>query len=193
MAIQQAIDNGIMSIEHAPFMTDAQAKQMIEKGIFLSTAFSPVFEISIEQAEQAYPPESFAKWLVVRKAAENTLKIIAANSELKIVLASDHIPQWNTGRVYDDKALQEFKYFSEAIGNFKTLRAFTASGGELNMMTGQMNPYPVGPLGVVQKGAYADLLLVDGNPLENIEVMMNPDVNLKIIMKDGVIYKNALN
>jgi imidazolonepropionase-like amidohydrolase len=44
----------------------------------------------------------------------------------------------------------------------------------------------------VEEGAYADLLLVDGNPLKDILVMTKPDENFKIIMKDGVIYKNTL-
>ncbi len=192
-ALQQAIDNGVMSIEHAPYLTDEQAKTMIENGMFLSTAFSPVFSISVEQAEKAYPPESFAKWSVIRDASANLLEVMKNNPDLKVVLASDHIPQWNTGREYDDRALDEFEFFSEAIGNFRTLKSFTSTAGELNALTGQMNPYPEGPLGVIQEGAYADLLLVDGNPLENIEIMKDPDTNLKIIMKDGVIYKNTLN
>jgi imidazolonepropionase-like amidohydrolase len=45
---------------------------------------------------------------------------------------------------------------------------------------------------VVREGAYADLLLVDGNPLENIDLIADPDKNFVIIMKDGVIYKNTL-
>jgi imidazolonepropionase-like amidohydrolase len=191
-AIQQAIDNGIKSIEHAPYLTEDQARSMIEKGLFLSTAFSPVFSISEEKARAAYPPESFTKWLTIRNAAENTLEVIKNNPELKVVVASDHIPQWDTGRAYDDKAVEEFKYFSEAIGNFRTLKAFTSTAGELNMMTGKMNPYPDSQLGIIEQGAYADILLVDGNPLEDIEIMMAPDKNVKIIMKDGVIYKNTL-
>ena len=54
------------------------------------------------------------------------------------------------------------------------------------------NPYPAGELGIVKEGAYADLLLVDGNPLENLSAVTDKK-NLKIIMKDGVIYKNTLN
>ena len=191
-AIQQAIDNGVKSIEHAPYLTDAQAKTMIERGYFLATAFSPVFSVTVEQAKKAYPPASFTKWKVVRDAAQNLLEVMKNNPDLKVVLASDHIPQWNTGRQYDDKALQEFKFFSEAIGNYRTLRAFTSTAGEMNRMTGKMNPYQAGPLGVIEEGAYADLLVVDGNPLEKIDVMMDPDKNLKIIMKDGKIYKNTL-
>ena len=56
---------------------------------------------------------------------------------------------------------------------------------------GKLHPYQEGELGVVQEGAYADLLRVDGNPLEDIEVMVNPEENLDLIMKNGVIYKHT--
>jgi imidazolonepropionase-like amidohydrolase len=58
-------------------------------------------------------------------------------------------------------------------------------------MSGKRNPYP-GKLGVVEEGALADLLLVDGNPLENIALVADPDRNFRVIMKDGRIYKNTL-
>ena len=57
---------------------------------------------------------------------------------------------------------------------------------------GPNSPYQDGPTGVIEEGAYADLLLIDGNPLENIEVMTDPEKNFRIIMKDGKIYKNTL-
>ena len=58
-------------------------------------------------------------------------------------------------------------------------------------LSGFINPYP-GKLGVVGEGALADLLMVDGNPLENIKLIEGPDKNLLVIMKDGTIYKNTL-
>lgn len=58
-------------------------------------------------------------------------------------------------------------------------------------MSDPRNPYP-GQLGVVAEGALADLLLVDGNPLGSIELLSAPETSLAVIMKDGVIYKNAL-
>ena len=58
-------------------------------------------------------------------------------------------------------------------------------------MSGKRNPYP-GKLGVVEEGALADLLLVDGNPLENLELVANPSKNFLVIMKDGKIYKNLI-
>ncbi|MDH3874009.1 MAG: hypothetical protein OET07_07640 [Desulfobacteraceae bacterium] len=67
----------------------------------------------------------------------------------------------------------------------------TSRGAELIELSGPRNPYP-GKLGVIEEGAYADLLLVDGNPLENIDLIGDPEKNFAIIMKDGIIYKNTL-
>jgi imidazolonepropionase-like amidohydrolase len=81
----------------------------------------------------------------------------------------------------------------------------TSIGGKVAALTGKLNPYPDGPLGVIEPGAYADILLVDGNPLEDITVLgANPDQygapdrkagdigTMRLIMKDGKIYKNTL-
>jgi imidazolonepropionase-like amidohydrolase len=59
-------------------------------------------------------------------------------------------------------------------------------------LSGFINPYP-GKLGVVEAGALADLLLVDGNPLEDINLVADPDKNFVVIMKDGRIYKDTLS
>jgi imidazolonepropionase-like amidohydrolase len=67
----------------------------------------------------------------------------------------------------------------------------TSTNAELLQLSGLRNPYP-GALGLVQEGALADLLLVEGNPLENIDLVADPAKNFKIIMKDGKIYKNTL-
>ena len=73
----------------------------------------------------------------------------------------------------------------------EALKMATADNGELIALSGFINPYP-GKLGVVEQGALADLLLVDGNPLENINLIADPAKNFKIIMKDGKVYKNTL-
>jgi imidazolonepropionase-like amidohydrolase len=57
-------------------------------------------------------------------------------------------------------------------------------------LSGPRNPYP-GKLGVVEEGALADLLVVDGNPLDDIGLMANPEKSLLVIMKDGKLYKDA--
>jgi imidazolonepropionase-like amidohydrolase len=76
--------------------------------------------------------------------------------------------------------------------NAEILRMATASNAELLPLSGPRNPYP-GKLGVLEEGALADLLLVDGDPLANIKLIANPDKSLLIIMKDGKIYKDALS
>jgi len=73
----------------------------------------------------------------------------------------------------------------------EALTMATANNGELMALSGFINPYP-GKLGVVENGALADLLLVDGNPLENLDLVADPDRNFLVIMKDGRIYKNTL-
>jgi imidazolonepropionase-like amidohydrolase len=165
---------------------------MIKKNIYLATAVSPVLEISVEAAEKTYSPASFKKWKVVRDAALNMLEVLKRNPDLKVTLGSDLLGPWRGMKAVDDKMNLEFKYFGKYLGNLRTLKMATSTAGEMNLMTGKMNPYTDGPLGVVREGAYADLLLVDGNPLENIELMLDPGKNFKIIMKDGVIYKNTL-
>ena len=67
----------------------------------------------------------------------------------------------------------------------------TSTNAELLTLSGLRNPYP-GKLGVVEQGAFADLLLVDGNPLENLRLVADPARNFMVIMKDGVVHKNAL-
>ena len=71
------------------------------------------------------------------------------------------------------------------------LRMATGANGELLALSGPRNPYP-GKLGVVEDGALADLLLVDGNPLTDINLLENPEKNLLVIMKDGKIHKDTL-
>ncbi len=67
----------------------------------------------------------------------------------------------------------------------------TATNAELLSMSDKRSPY-AGKLGVVEEGALADLLLVDGDPLTNLGLVANPTRNFKIIMKDGKVYKNTL-
>ena len=73
----------------------------------------------------------------------------------------------------------------------EALKMATADNGELMALSGFINPYP-GKLGVVEEGALADLVLVDGNPLEEIELIADPDRNFLVIMKDGTIYKDTV-
>jgi imidazolonepropionase-like amidohydrolase len=72
------------------------------------------------------------------------------------------------------------------------LKMATATNGELLALSGPRNPYP-GKLGIIEEGAFADLIVVDGDPIANIALIKNPEKNFLIIMKDGKIYKDALH
>ena len=68
----------------------------------------------------------------------------------------------------------------------------TSTNAELLAMSNQRNPYPKGPLGVIKEGVYADMIIVEGNPLKNIDLVADPETNFLVIMKDGKVYKNTL-
>jgi imidazolonepropionase-like amidohydrolase len=74
----------------------------------------------------------------------------------------------------------------------EVLTMATSTNAELLALAGPRNPYPSRALGRVEPGAWADLLLVDGNPLGELALLADPDRNLAVIMKDGVIHKNGL-
>lgn len=73
----------------------------------------------------------------------------------------------------------------------RALKIATHDNAQLLALSGIRNPYP-GELGIVKQGAYAALLLADGDPTKNLDIIANPDRNFRIIMKDGKIHKNTL-
>ena len=77
------------------------------------------------------------------------------------------------------------------FNNFEILRMVTYDNARLLSLSGSRNPYP-GDLGVIKEGAFADMLLINENVLENIQLLENPDDNILLIIKDGQIYKNKL-
>jgi len=83
-----------------------------------------------------------------------------------------------------DQELQEFIIRSEVQPPADIIRSATATAARLLRREGE--------LGVVAPGALADLLVIDGNPLDDIRVMTTPEQTLKLIMKQGTIYKNEL-
>ena len=73
----------------------------------------------------------------------------------------------------------------------EALKMATADNSRLLALSGRRSPYP-GKLGVVEEGALADLILVDGDPLQDIDLVADPGRNFLVIMKDGDIYKNTV-
>ncbi len=104
---------------------------------------------------------------------------------------------WGTDMLFDPVlAAKQGKFLAKMKKYFtpyEVLKIATHDNAELVQMSGPRNPYQEGELGVIKEGAYADMILVDGNPLDNLDLVVDPDKNFVVIMKDGKIYKNALN
>lgn len=75
---------------------------------------------------------------------------------------------------------------------YEALKIAASENARLPALSGPRSPYQEGPSGVLKEGAYADLILVDGNPLEDLQLAADPDKNFDLIMKDGKVYKNTL-
>ena len=89
-------------------------------------------------------------------------------------------------------ALLEFTSRKRWFSSIEIHNQATSENARLFALSGKINPYTEGKLGVIEKGAYADLLIYNGNPLEDVDIIVNYKENLKFIMKDGKIFKNEL-
>ena len=181
-SVNQAIDAGIMDVGHGQLLDRKTLQRMADKGVFLST--QPFTECSEPQLDAG----GNAKLALVCKGTEFVYKTAKEIPKLKVTFGTDlfFVPQ----EVFAEQA----RMMERLLPWYKPveiLRMATGNAGELFRMSGLRNPYPDGDLGVIKEGAYADLLLVDGNPLENLGAVTDQK-NIRIIMKDGRIYKNTL-
>jgi imidazolonepropionase-like amidohydrolase len=180
-AIQRAIAAGVKVIEHGHLMDDASARMIAEKGIWLS--FQPFVD---DGFSPQMPASSMARKQQVMTGTERAVAL-AKKYRIKLVWGTDILfSAANTTRQGAMLVTMQ-KWFSPA----EVLAMATGTSGELLQLSGPRNPYP-GRLGVVQEGALADLLLVDGNPLADINLIADPGKNFVVIMKGGKVYKNSL-
>ena len=181
-AVQRAIAAGVQCIEHAHLMDDATARMMAEKGVWLSMQPLP------DELAEGFPPGSEQRAKAVEVFA-GTAKTYELAKKYGIKTA------WGTDVLFSPAlALQQGALLAKIATWFTPAEALaqaTGTNAQMLALSGKRNPYP-GKLGVVEEGALADLLLVDGNPLENIALVADPARNFRVIMKDGKIYKNTL-
>ncbi|WP_456734439.1 amidohydrolase family protein [Bradyrhizobium sp. USDA 3364] len=181
VAIQRSIAAGVKCIEHGHLMDDATARLMAEKGIWLST--QPFLDLAGAAA--------------LGPAEQDKMRQVVAGTERVYALAKKYRIKTAFGTdVLFSKALADrqgtmladlTRWYTPA----EALTMATSTNAELLSLSGLRNPYP-GKLGVVQEGALADLLLVDGNPIDNIRLVEDPAKNFLVIMKNGKVYKNLL-
>jgi len=182
-ATQMAIRAGVKSIEHGHLLTDETFKMIADKGIWLS--IQPLLN---DEDRFTFPdPVSTAKWIQVTDGTDRAYKA-AKRYGVKLAFGTDLLgdPSLVTK---EGKFLAKLKRW---FTPYEALKMATHDNAELLAMSGPRNPYQEGALGAIKEGAYADLILVNGNPLENLDLVADPDKNFVLIMKDGTIYKNTL-
>lgn len=181
-AVRQAIEAGVQCIDHGQLLDEATARLMAEKNVWWS------LQPFTDDAPSAYPEGSpnRLKQLEMYAGTDAAYKLA---QQFKIKTA------WGTDNLFSaENAARQGKQLAKMIQWYtpaEVLRMATAGNAELLALSGKRSPYS-GKLGVVEVGALADLLLVDGDPLTDIGLVADPEHKFLVIMKDGKIYKNAL-
>ena len=185
-SIMRALEAGVKSIDHGAMLTkDETFLKMKEVGaIFNPQAF--IFSPPKEMIANA-PAATFAKGAPLRDGLSKAMEL-AKKHGVKIAFGVDTFGDATQLSWQNLELRHRLPWFTPA----EIMVQATANTADLLAMSGKRNPYKGGPLGVIKEGAYADILLVDGNPLEDIEVLVKHEEGIDLIMKDGKIYKNTL-
>ncbi|WP_340112737.1 metal-dependent hydrolase family protein [Maribellus mangrovi] len=182
-AIQTAVKAGVKSIEHGMLMGRETLQMMKDNDVWLST--QPI--LNDEDAEEFPNPESNRKFTEVTKGTDNVYKL-AKEIGVKMAFGTDLFMGAEAAAKQGKLLAKLDRWFTP----YETLKMATSNNAELLKLSGPRHPYQKGELGVIKEGAYADLLIVDGNPLEDLSLVADPEKNFVVIMKDGKVYKNTL-
>ena len=185
-AMRRAAEAGVMSFEHATIMDDEIAEIIKEKGIWVI----PSYFTSSLIAERKIPlpnEETYRKTERVGKAMFKSAELIKKYDIQNIAFGTDCVGETNVHATQ----LNELGAIEQVFDTITALRMATSNCGRLFEMSTYQHPYQEGKLGQVVEGAYADLLIIDGNPLEGVACVANTETQ-KLIMKDGKVYKNSL-
>jgi len=185
--VKVALQQGVKSIEHGLIMSEDAMKMLVDHDAWIC----PQAYIVSEEANKGNPtfanPIQKAKMDKARAGSVNVFKW-AKQYGAKVAWGTD---MFGNRKAYDSTNL-EFKSRAAYYSNAEQLAQATSANGRLLALSNMKNPYTDGPLGVIEEGAYADMLIIDGNPIDDIMVMLDYENNFKMIMKDGKVYKNTL-
>jgi imidazolonepropionase-like amidohydrolase len=177
--IRRCLKAGVRSIEHANFASEETVSMMAECGAY----FDPTFISLVQRIESA------SETNLSRSIVENLSQTVSRGKQVYHWAKKHGVPiafgtdLW--GPEAQKSQIREFEMRMELDTPANVIRSATVINAELIMQKGK--------LGAIAPGAYADLLVIEGNPLADLQVLLNPKNNLKLIMKGGVLYKNELN
>jgi imidazolonepropionase-like amidohydrolase len=176
--VRRCLLAGVRSIEHANFVSEETVRMMAASGVYLDPTFISLAQ-RIESAAETSLPESIVNNLKDTVAKGQQVYRWAKRHRVPIAFGTD---LW--GADARKSQLKEFEMRIELDEPVNIIRSATRINAEL------LNQKE--SLGVIAAGAYADLLVVEGNPLNDLRVLTDPQRNLKLIIKGGIIYKNEL-
>ncbi|MBN3519359.1 amidohydrolase family protein [Algoriphagus lutimaris] len=182
-AIQIAVKAGVKSIEHGMLMGRETLQMMKDNEVWLST--QPI--LNDEDADKFPNPESNRKFAEVTKGTDNVYQL-AKEIGVNMAFGTDLFMGAENAAKQGKLLAKLTRWFTP----YEALKMATSENARMLELSGPRHPYKEGPLGVVKEGAYADLIIVDGNPLEDLSLVADPDKNFVLIMKDGKVYKNTL-
>lgn len=177
-AVNRAIEAGVKCIEHGQLLDEATMKALGEKGIWLSLQ-------ALDEAPPTAKPDVILKKHTVVEGTDNAFKW-AKQHKVKLAWGTDLMFNSEQMTKQNTDIIKLKAWFTPA----EVLKLVTHDNAELLALSGPRNPYP-GKQGVVEVDAFADLILVDGDPIANLDLMGDPK-NFVVIMKDGKVYKNTL-
>lgn len=183
LAVQTALKSGVKVIDHGQLIDDATAKMIADKGAWLS------LQPFLDDEDAVFFPEGSEnrlKFVAMTQGTDNAYAL-AKKYRLKLAWGTDILFDANLATRQGAQLAKMMRWFTPG----EILVMATGTNADLLALSGKRSPYK-GKLGVVEVGALADLLLVDGNPIANIKLVEDPAKNFVIIMKDGRIYKNTL-
>jgi imidazolonepropionase-like amidohydrolase len=190
-AIRRAIEAGVRCVEHGHLVDEPTMKLISERDVFLSIqayAFSgaaqaPPSSAALPAATQALQR---AKIAAVQAGLDRAMQL-AKRYRVKIAFGTDLFGSQRAMALQPMEFGARLRWFTSA----EVLAQATRSNGELLGRSGARNPY-ADKLGVLVPGALADVLIVEGDPVKDVRVLEDPERNLRVIVKDGVVYKNTL-
>lgn len=182
-AIRQWVEAGAKTVEHGFFIEEETAKLMAAKGVWWSMQ---AMEATGEDAFKFESPISTAKF---GKCVAGLDKVVVLARKYKVRMAFGTDLQWDP--TLTPKQGRFLAKLSKWFTPYEALKMATHDNGQMLKLSGPRDPYP-GELGVLKEGAWADMILVDGNPLDHLDLVADPEKNFVVIMKDGKVYKNTL-
>jgi len=181
-AVRQSIEAGVKCIEHGQLLDEATVKLMAENKIWW--CLQPFADDGTSTFEEGSPNQ--IKKQIVANGTDSAYKL-AKKYKVKVAWGTDLLFSPKAASTQTDRLTRMTKWYTP----IEVLRMVTRDNAELLALSGPRNPYP-GKLGVIEPGALADLLLVEGDPTQNLEILKDSAKNLSVIVKDGKIVKNSI-